>query len=171
MVEQIALMEQSFLKLKGSGWNFDSNTLRYFSAITKRVIRVSNSCMLHLLGWMLPPSLPPGSSHTFTQLSCILWISAKLFLRCIFPTFISAHRFSWGREERSSLGTLRVITLRTIRHEHKCGCKELCGRLLPNWKSKFYRDTAHSVISYQTVWHSHLCESQGLILKAFSLIT
>lgn len=129
---KISLPEQSFLKVKATEIEISSNTqitTRGIWAVFVTPHRLSAAFFL------------AGSSHTFTQLSHLPWIFTNLFLRCFFPAFRSAHRFSKGKEERSSLGTPCVTAFKMIRHDHKGGCKELYGRFLPNWKSKLCRDT------------------------------
>lgn len=128
--KKISLTEQSFLKVKATGIEISSNTLRYFFFFTdyhKRHKCLTAVCYTS----KAEHCFLAGSSHTFIQLSHLPWTFANLFLRCIFPAFRSAHRFSKAKEERSSLSTL-CITAFEIRHEHKWGCKELYGKLLPN---------------------------------------
>lgn len=101
-----------------------------------------------------------GSSHTFTQLSHLPRIFANFLLRYIFPAFRSAHRFSKGKEERSALGTLRVIAFEMIRHEHKWGWKSSMADRCHTERAS-YVDTHCPVLSMTSLYMTYMQVAQS----------
>lgn len=98
-------------------------------------------------------SLPPGNSHTFTQLSHgSLPASSqdKFFL----PSY-QLKRFSQEGEEREKLsGHPKHYHIQNDKAQAQiCVQRALC-QMLPNWKKKFYRGTASNVTRH-SVWHLH----------------